>query len=701
VVTATITETSEPAERVSRRGAAEPRWLRVVAFVPAAALAAFGGVGLSFAVIGEYRPLLVFPLGALAFAALVVVAKPLLAEPTPRGRRDQIVAAVAVVFVVAIGAWHVDNRSEHVLINRDGGSYATTGRWLASHGNLTVDPRVGPFADEPSLRFSSFAVYDSDGELTFQFAHGLPVILAQAHRIGGDDLMFAVPGLLAAAALLSLFVAAWRFTRNGLVALAAVVAFAFVIPEISFSRDTYSEIPSQVLLFTVLWILIDARCLERARAALVAGLLLGALQMIRIDAFALMLGVPVLFAVAACRADANRRRVLVAAGACFAGAVPGVVIGYADLRLRSASYYADLSDEVRQLVFALFAAVVVSAAAIVVVTWARRSVAQPTRALTVRYGSAVAAVAVVVGGLAAWIVRPRVQHMRGVEIPFVAGLQTAAGAPVDATRLYFERSMQWMSWYLGPVTVVAAIIAAGVLALLLLRGHERAAVAVPALLGPASALYLWKASAVPDHVWVMRRFLLCAIPLLVLLAYWLVAWLLRRPVRRGPGRAAAVIAAAVVVVIGIAAPARSMVGIRNMSEQSGYATVIRDACGIMGRDAAVVVLPDSVGIVHEWIPQSLRSWCDVPVATLPKEAEDRAETVERLAAEWAAEGRTLHVVSGIPATITDLLPGAQVSSTRVAADPHFLERTLLRRPDKYTPGSFALAVAPVEPVPAS
>jgi hypothetical protein len=199
----------------------------------------------------------------------------------------------------------------------------------------------------------------------------------------------------------------------------------------------------------------------------------------------------------------------------------------------------------------------------------------------------------------------------------------------------------------------------------------------------------------------MRRFLLCAIPLLVLLAYWLVAWLLRRPVRRGAGRTAAVVGAVVLAVIGIAAPARSMVDIRNMSEQQGYASVIRDVCGLSGRDAAIVVVADDVGIVHEWIPQSLRSWCDVPVAILPRESADRAETLRRLAAEWADEGRTLYVVSGIPGTIAGLLPDAELSMTRVAHDRHFLERTLLERPAAYAPGAFALAVAPVPLVPAA
>jgi hypothetical protein len=674
----------------------EPRWLRMLAFLPAAMLAAFGGVGLLLAVAGVYRPLFAFPLGSIAFVALVVLAKPMLFEGGSVARRDHVIAVVGLVFVVAMGVWHVQNRAEHVLINRDGGSYATTGRWIASHGALTVEPRVGPFADEPTLRFDSFAVYDADAsELTFQFAHLLPAVLAQAHRVGGDELMFATPGILAAAALLSLFVASWRFTRHGLIALVSVVAFAVVIPEISFSRDTYSEIPSQVLLFAALWILLDPDNLRRPRAALVAGLLIGMLQGVRIDALALMLGLPLLFAFAACRADASRRHVIQAAGACFVGLVPGVTLGFLDVKLRSSSYYAALSDEVALAGAAMVVSLLAAVALVVVVPFGRERLSRTQRVRIVRVTATAAGLAVVIVGFAAWFVRPRIQQLRVDANGFVAGLQTVAGVTVDPTRAYYERSLHWMSWYLGPVTVAAALIGAGLLAYYLIRGRERTALAVPLVLGPATVIYLWKASAVPDHVWVMRRFLVCAIPLLVLLAYWLVAWLARRGRAGGGAGATALVAAIALAVIGVAAPARAMFDIREMSEQDGYATAIRDACGIMGRDAAAVVLADRVGIVHEWIPQSLRSWCDVPVALLYREAPDRAETLQRLASGWADEGRDLFVVSGMADTITEVVPDAELATTRVVHDRHFLERTLLERPNEYEPQAFALALAPV------
>jgi hypothetical protein len=670
----------------------EPRWCRALAFAGAALVAAFGAVGLLLAVFGVYRPLLAFSLGALAWLGLLAVARPLLLARGSTSRAAHAGAAAAVVVCVVIGVWHAGNNSQHVLINRDAGSYATTGRWVASHGDLTLDPRVGPFADEPSLQFHSFGVYDSEGKLTFQFAHLLPALLAQAHRVGGDGFMFAVPGLLSGAALLALFVAAWRLVRNSIVALGAAVAFAFTIPTVWFARDTYSEIPSQVLLFTALWILLDRVSWSRPRSALVAGLLVGLLQAVRVDALAFMLGVPLLFAVAAVWSDNDRPAVLRSAGMFVAGVVPGLVLGLADLELRSPEYFGALSGEVQQLVVAALAMVLAAALLVFIGPKLRERI--PSRATSRAVLANGIAVVTVLAGFATWILRPRVQHVRIAESAFIAGFQNAAGVAVDPTRSYYERSLTWLSWYLGPVCLAAAIFGLALLLRSLVIGRERAALALLLLLGPASALYLWRASATPDQVWVMRRYIVSAIPFVVLLAFWFVALLWRSPTdgwRRPFARAAAT----VIAIIAAAVPISTTVTLRDMAEQRSYLGAVRDACGTVGRGAAIVVLQDPTGIVHEWVPQTLRSFCDVPVARLPNTAPDASSTLRRLASGWAAEDRRLFVVAGAAQTITDVLPDAEPVATRVVENAHFLEQTLFERPDEYVPQSFALALAEV------
>ena len=104
----------------------------------------------------------------------------------------------------------------------------------------------------------------SGGLLSFQFAHLLPALLAEAHLLGGDRLMFVATPMIGGVALLAFFVAAWRLFRSSFVALAALVSFAFLLPVISFSRDSYSEIPLQALVFTALWILDRSRLVPPA-----------------------------------------------------------------------------------------------------------------------------------------------------------------------------------------------------------------------------------------------------------------------------------------------------------------------------------------------------------------------------------------------------------------------------------------------------
>ena len=165
-----------------------------------------GAVGLVLALNGWYRPVLAFPIGGAAWLGVLALARPVLAGPERLGStagHAHAYAAFGVAAIVAITGWNLAHASTHVLIDRDGGSYANTGRWIARDGSLAVKPGVGPFAREPTVGFDSQAVYQMpDGALQFQFAHLLPVILAEAHAIAGDRGLFHAPELLGGFALL-------------------------------------------------------------------------------------------------------------------------------------------------------------------------------------------------------------------------------------------------------------------------------------------------------------------------------------------------------------------------------------------------------------------------------------------------------------------------------------------------------------------
>src|SRR4051812_37827734 len=57
-------------------GCGPPRWLRFVALASAAGVMAFGSVGLLLAINGWYEPALAFPIGAVAWLAVLILARP-------------------------------------------------------------------------------------------------------------------------------------------------------------------------------------------------------------------------------------------------------------------------------------------------------------------------------------------------------------------------------------------------------------------------------------------------------------------------------------------------------------------------------------------------------------------------------------------------------------------------------------------------
>src|SRR5262249_37022838 len=160
-----------------------------------------------------------------------VIVRPALPRPGATGRASRIVAGVGLATIAAITLWNTTNESQHVLINRDGGVYSELGRWIARDGSLAVRP-IGP------LRGGS--------PFTFGFAQMLPVLLAEAYGAAGSRGFFYLPSLLGGVALLEFFVLSWRVLRRPGFALGAMLALALTIPQVSFARDSYSEIPSQI-----------------------------------------------------------------------------------------------------------------------------------------------------------------------------------------------------------------------------------------------------------------------------------------------------------------------------------------------------------------------------------------------------------------------------------------------------------------------
>jgi hypothetical protein len=596
---------------------------------------------------------------------------------------------------VASAGWNARYAGHHVIIGRDPGIYAVTGKWIATHGDLEVPTGTDWTSKSPDVNPVYVGSYARGPDVTqFQFDHLTPVLFAVADNIGGDRLLFRVPAILSALALCAIFAAGCRFLRKPWLVLAAVAGLALSLPQINVSRDTFSEPAVQLLLWAGLWLLLVSYERRKAGIAFLAGAALAGTMMSRIDAPIYLIPLPLLAALVwiAAPSATERRELAKMYGAFVMGALPVAVLATIDVQRHAGHYYDDLHSQVHQLQLGFGASAI--AGVVVLLGWPlvrplwTRFLAwgQPYRSA---FGWAAGAV-VAVAAVAAWGIRPHVMHGHTGAVPLVGGLQALEKLPVDPTRTYAEFSVVWLSWYLGPITIGLAILGTAIVVSRIIRRPDPATVLVTAIAGIGSAVYLWNPSIVPDQIWAMRRFVPAALPFLVLLAALAVAVVGEQLAARISRRAAVPLLAAGAVVL-IAFPLARSWPVRAEQPDAGYLAAVHSTCQLTGRDAALLTVANDFPSQED--VGSLRSWCDVPVATMKRPFTNAA--LMQLAGKWKAAGRTLWVVGSTPALVAASAPGTAPRAVGVGRSQRDLEITLQRPPHRYQPSILAIYAARV------
>ncbi len=653
-----------------------------------------GLVGHVLAVLGVFTPWPALAVGALVGAGLWAAAlRHGGAAALPDGRRTGVGAVAAVVLVVAwtvAAAW---TPSQHVVVDRDPASYLTTGIWLANGGQLQAEVATGGLevlADD-ELTFRSVATYEVAPQTAeFQFVHHTSVLYALGATVGGPALALRLPALAAGLGLLAVWVVATLVSRRPLLALFPVALLGVGAPLLFAARDTFSEPFSLAAGWWALVVLLTVHRRPNVWLAAVGGLVLGTTVAVRLDALLFVVALVVLgglSSLAPSSAELRRSRRDAFAVATLAALVPIVVAGL-DALFRAGTYFA----EHRGMVLAMVALLVVVAAGWAV-AWLvsvrrpelRGRVAPLPRSWAVAAGGLVIAVF-----LFAWFVRPHVQELRFPDLP-----------PRNGARSYYEDTAVWLSWYLGWFGFALSIAGMGWGTQRILRGRASAAtVVVVTVTTGLCAVYLLHASVTPEQLWASRRFLPAILPGLAIAASLPIAWLLSRGRPSGPWRLAGAGAAVLLALVPLAA---STWPIRGMAQQRGYLDVVLDACDLIGDDATVLVVDPWAANV---LPQSLRAWCDVPVAVPDVGFDDAA--LDRLQRAVDASGRRLVLVAadGDGLAAIPWATGEQ-RRTRVVVNPVEPDRTFESLPDGYldpsvvappqSPEGFTLWVRPVRP----
>ncbi len=160
---------------------------------------------------------------------------------------------------------------------------------------------------------------------------------------------------------------------------------------------------------------------------------------------------------------------------------------------------------------------------------------------------------------------------------------------MDATRLYSEQTMTWVTWYLGGITIVLAIVGVGLLLQRLVARPDAAVVLVLTEAGAGTALYLLSPQITPTQIWAMRRYVPAALPFLFLAAAFATASVVAVLPRLGLGRPWNRIIPVAAAVGIFAFPLGVTLPVANYRTQVGFLGVVDNLCATVGPDAAVMV----------------------------------------------------------------------------------------------------------------
>ena len=681
-----------------------------VTAVAVLALMGFGLVGLAAAMLGHAVPVVVLPVGAVVWVGLVMVWRPFrfvvrLAPPATW------VLVLGLVVIAAAAVFNLLLHGEYVLTNRDPGIYTNGAAWIAQHGNLVVDSRqdvLDGVAGTQANALGQQSLAGDDTRLEIQGMHLFPVLLAIGSWVSGTTGLFAVPAVVGAIGLCVFFVVALRLLPAW-AALTALVALAVNFAWIYTVRSVLSEPLTLTLAFAGLWFTMQAVANRAPREFFIAGLTVAVSLVVRLDAGVAILALLPMAVLLICRAAPTAGRAWGWAGLYGAGWIGPAVLAWIDIHRFSPFYLHFHSDEFGAVLAGTAVAVVLSLATLACRTVYDRSTpgTLPDRVLGCWRRSApwigtLAAIAVLALVAYAWWVRPwievHVNALGGGGKGTMEALQEQEGLALNGDRTYDEKSMQWLVWYVGPVVVVGAAMAAAVLVRRFLIGRLHADLALLlALVVPISALYLFRPSIYPDQPWAIRRFLPVTIPGFLLLAGWCAAWLLRlsHRLRQPPGRLltgglAVVLGAAIVVP-----PLFVTVPLAGARWEAGGAAGIEALCDALGPDdVALLSREGQISIVFQ---PAVRGFCPVATAGFVGPAKASGIDATALATRLNAQGRTLSIVANSRQAVLQIAPTAvDVRQVPILSTTEVIP-TLSRAPSASRPLKYSVWVGRVPP----
>jgi hypothetical protein len=512
----------------------------------------------------------------------------------PRTSRSVWFLALAIATSAAI--WNLSYSAELVITGRDGGTYANTAKGLLTWGELLPRAVEAPFDGPSDLGFEAPGfVLREDGRLYQQFLHASPAVFAAGGLVAGSAGMWGANALVGGAALLMFFGLARSFVTPWL-ALAVQASLALCLPFVYFSRATFSEPLTLFFVVSGLWAANAALDERSQRVGVGAGLLLGGAALARIDGWIVLVGITTAGLVALVVGDSDdvqaQQRVFTS---IWTSAMSVGALGMIDGILFSTPYISRLGP---RLVLLMGAGLVIELV--------RRSLLRVNldnvrrRLANLKWIGLVLSAVVLALSLYAAFIRPYIVEVQGN--PYGLEIVGDVSLPADSTRTFHERSLWWLSWYLGPSTVALAVVGTALVVHRLNRGLSTSLLLTAVIVIQSAVLYLWRPSINPDHIWASRRFLPIVIPGALLMAGIILSRL------SIPDRGRSHVATALfgsTLVLGAAVPTLPS---WDLAESRGADELMYSICGDLPEEAAVLIVDTPLAELSVFLAQPVRAW---------------------------------------------------------------------------------------------
>jgi hypothetical protein len=585
-------------------------------------------------VLGVYRPELIG--GAGWVVAAVIVARRGVARPRfARLRtRDRIVLAGVLLAATLAAAFPADP----FISGWDMGTYASHAVYMANHGRLDV-PYPWPATESlPPGFLAPGNVFATEPTMTVRFANLWPAWLAQTYAATGYEGLIRLNVVLGLFALLAIYGLARRFV-SARIAAVAILFLALNPAQIWVTRQTLSEIPTQLLIWCGLLLLTAYVARGRPGWGLWAGILLGVSAFVRIDALLLVPFLLIGHALWNVLQPDGYGRPRPTWRWVYLGSMPLFGLALAYYGLFSRPYLVDNATEVLAIAALAIAGVIGLALTQYppVMRLARAALAK--RALVIGLLGILAVIA-----LYAYFVRPILPPFAVIDAP---------GAIFDGARSYIEDALPNLGNYLTPGIVLGALVGWSLVFLIATR-RSRSSVLAPLLiivLG-CTAVYVWNQAAWPNHFWAIRRFIPIIIPAMVVFAGAAAAVALARlsrPGRRLAFRVSVIALALYTAFIGL--PSYSV------AERQGSYAALQEFASALPPSDQIVALDGIYEAWRYWMPLYLAF--DRPIVPLdPSTEAGRDEALARLAA--ASEDHPVTVITAAHDFRMDAVEGGRV-----------------------------------------